>query len=265
MQEKETGCRVPKTQTKNWGNDLKGWEIFSSPESLPKTLDWGAFESNGTVYNLLSWSKNQHIPQYCGSCWAQGTTSALADRFNIMNFKNGNNAETTPVALSAQVIVNCRAGGSCYGGDPDGVYQYAINTGIPHASCEQYVAANLPSKTCEPIDICRDCVPPIPKTGEHLLQNCRAVDHRKYYASSTSEFAGIQKMKAELAAYGPIGCGIQATSEFEKYDGTYIYSQVIEDPQINHEISVLGWGVNEAGEEYWIGRNSWGQPWVSWP
>lgn len=67
-------------------------------------------------------------------------------------------------------------------------------------------------------------------------------------------------MKAEIYARGPIACGIDATNEFEEYTGG-IYSQKKALVVHNHVISVLGWGVSEEGEEYWIGRNSWGTYW----
>lgn len=66
-------------------------------------------------------------------------------------------------------------------------------------------------------------------------------------------------MKQEIYARGPIGCGIDATPEFENYTGG-IYSQKKLFVQINHEISVVGWGV-ENGTEFWVGRNSWGTYW----
>lgn len=40
-----------------------------------------------------------------------------------------------------------------------------------------------------------------------------------------------------------------------------IYSEHIDNVEINHEISVVGYGVTEDGQEYWIGRNSWGTYW----
>lgn len=161
-------------------------------------------------------------------------------------------------------MINCNAGGTCDGGNPAGVYEYAHTKGLPHTSCEQYTAYNLVDRDCDAIDVCRDCTWPPPAEGDSGLENCQAVEFPKYYVSEYYKLSGADQMKAELYANGPISCGMDVTDAFLDYDGTYIYSEVKKFPLINHEISIVGYSVNDQGEEYWIGRNSWGTYWADY-
>jgi cathepsin X len=182
------GCRVPKAQFPRKSQNSA--REFLPVDVLPKNVDWRNMDGR----NYMSWNKNQHIPRYCGSCWAQATTSAIADRFNILNKLQ----TPTPIGLNAQAVINCQAGGSCDGGDPALVYEYAFTHGLPDSSCEQYTASNL-NGSCSDFDLCRDCIPPAPKAGDDGLENCAAVAHRKYYVSDYYSVVGADQMKSELA------------------------------------------------------------------
>lgn len=96
----------------------------------------------------------------------------LADRFNIYHIRDRGEIPPSPIALSAQVIVDCSHGMfnfGCNGGDPYAAIEYIFENGVPHVSCQQYAARNNvenPNK-CSDYYICRDCTPPIPtKIGE---------------------------------------------------------------------------------------------------
>eukprot|EP00419_Tripos_fusus_P059748 CAMPEP_0172928298 /NCGR_PEP_ID=MMETSP1075-20121228/217905_1 /TAXON_ID=2916 /ORGANISM="Ceratium fusus, Strain PA161109" /LENGTH=250 /DNA_ID=CAMNT_0013789581 /DNA_START=42 /DNA_END=790 /DNA_ORIENTATION=- len=61
------------------GNASNSHTKLLDMDNIPDSLDW----CNKDGKNLCTMSRNQHIPQYCGSCWAHGTVSALGDRIKI--------------------------------------------------------------------------------------------------------------------------------------------------------------------------------------
>lgn len=66
--------------------------------SVPDQWLWN--DVNGA--NLLTTVRQQHIPQYCGSCWAQAAASSLSDRIKIAR------AGAWPeINIAPQVLISC--------------------------------------------------------------------------------------------------------------------------------------------------------------
>jgi len=67
-------------------------------------------------------------------------------------------------------------------------------------------------------------------------------------------------MMNEIYQRGPIVCGIAVTQALENYTGG-VFNDTTGDLNIVHDISVVGYGIDENGVNYWHVRNSWGTFW----
>jgi hypothetical protein len=139
-----------------------------------------------------------------------------------------------------------------HAGDDKEVYAYASRHGIPVDSCNSYVAHN---QRCNHKHQCFTCDPD---------GTCTPLKHyQRLLVTQHGSVKGRAAMKAEIHARGPISCGIMATAGLDAYSGG-VYAERAKDIQLNHAVTVLGWGVDDAtGAEHWIIRNSWGEPWCA--
>jgi len=215
--------------------------------TLPTNFSWA--DVNGTSYMTIP--RNQHIPQYCGSCWAHGTSSAYADRMRILR-KNA----WPDLQPAVQVIVDCVQDG-CDGGDPTAAYDYMAQTGVPDETCAPYQATGLGTQ-CSAINRCKNCGYDL----DHPKALCAAMPAGSYNLWTVSEHgqvSGEAAMMSEIFARGPIACGVCADAKWESWNSSAVF--VGDCAQIDHEISVFGWGVDGEGTKFWWVRNSWGQYW----
>ena len=221
--------------------------------ALPQSFTW----SNVDGTNYLTKNLNQHIPTYCGSCWAHGSISALADRIKIAR-----KAAWPDINLSIQFLLNCQMGGSCNGGDHLATYKAIKEYGsIPYDDCMIYQACSSDSKEavcqenkkdfeCRPINICKTCDTFTSRGG-----SCYPIT---YYPNATiAEFGavrGAEDMKTEIYKNGPIACGINAEEIVDYQGGVLNLPKKLK--MINHIISVVGWGYDQTlDKQYWNIRN----------
>ena len=233
---------------------------------VPAEFSW--MNVSGT--NYLTKTLNQHIPQYCGACWAHGTLSALGDRIKIAR-----KAQGVDINLSVQHLLNCGTAGSCHGGTGSGVYNWIKGApgGIAYDTCQPYMCAAhllpdapplgtaklLPSCPdlrracskeskegfcptapagweCNPEDVCRTC--------GTFGEKCVGLSH---YPNATVDEAGEVSheaaMMAEIYARGPIACMVYADDAMENYQGGILDHHGCRGMP-NHIVSVVGWGVD---------------------
>lgn len=229
-----------------------------SDEAVPASLNW--CDKDGVNYCTMN--RNQHIPQYCGSCWAHGAVSALGDRVKIARGAKG-----VDINLSVQHILNCGNVGSCHGGSIVGAYQWihqisqGTGVGISYETSNSYIACSSESKegfcadvdtTCTPMNVARTC-------STFTSNGGKCVSLSQYPNVTVSDYgtiSGQAAMQKEILINGPIACGIDA-APILKYTGGI---SSLPGDAVDHVVSVVGWGV-EGSTSYWIVRNSWGEYW----
>jgi len=214
--------------------------------TIASEVDW----RNVSGVNMVTKDLNQHVPEYCGSCWAHGAMSSLADRIKILR-----DGAWPDINLSIQYILNCATSmaGSCYGGSSTGAFQFAMEYGIPDDTCLPYEAAD---NACTDINTCRNCKGP-PGDGVCFPM----YGYSRYYVEEYGNLDGLDEIMAELALRGPITAGIDSVCLPDDYDGSIIMADGSAEANIDHIISLVGYGTSEDGVDYWIGRNSWGRYW----
>jgi len=231
-------------------------EILLAEQPLPSSLDYRNL--NGQNMVVSDW--NQHIPNYCGSCWIHGTLSALSDRIKLMR-----NGQFPDVRLGRQSILNCVPDPEgkgpppgCHGGSPDMIHKYMYENKVPDESCMPYQGVNM---GCQADTVCRNCA---------KGKGCWAVPEFIGYGVSSYGFvSGEQAMMQEIFARGPIACSFATddpwmfnySENVVRHDGVYVTKQKKTANDIDHIMEVAGWGETPAGLKYWVIRNSWGTYW----
>jgi len=227
---------------------------YLSDDDLPSDFTWASVHG----VNFLTKNLNQHIPQYCGSCWAHGALSSLADRIKIAR----GGFKSLDINLAIQYVLNCGSSvaGSCYGGSSSGTYEFIKESGhVPYDTCQAYLACSADSSEgfcpyvtsgCSALQTCATC--PTFDTA------CVEIDY--FPNASIAEYGtinGASDMQAEIYARGPIACNVNA-NPLHTYTGGIVNST--ESTSTNHVISIYGWG-EQDGVPYWNVRNSWGEYW----
>lgn len=227
----------------------KPYNMISEYKDLPKSYTYSDYKDQ----NVLTWVVNQHLPEYCGSCYAQAAVSSFADRINKLHVDNNMFDPTTRTTLSTQQVLNCGVGTCDAGGSSLAVFEFFIQKFAVPWGCAIYKATSPINPMCTDMQVCSTC----PPEGD-----CEVVKPIEYHAKEWGVVTGPAQMKDQIFNHGPIQCSVMVSDKFWNWKGNDIFAEKNWKISLDHAIAVVGWGYDaDKDTEYWILRNTWGTMW----
>ena len=231
-----------------FGYDKSGYNHKNASPSFKKTIVPSFKYSGSTLPSEIDWrTKGEVTPvkdqKQCGSCWIFGTIGALEGYYKRL----GNPL----TSFSEQYFGSCNGvRPACEGGTALDVYAYLNannNTLCTEESCP-YTSGSGTDNPCT----------------QEMMNKCKKIQIQNGVKIRTIE-PGDDLAVMEALQDGPISVAIKASlKSFMLYkEGIYDDPECLKNRvnSLDHEVLLVGYGVNEQNVPYWIVKNSWGDKW----
>ncbi|KAE9599928.1 hypothetical protein Lal_00045848 [Lupinus albus] len=194
---------------------------YENVSHIPVALDW---RKRGAVTPIKDQGQ-------CGSCWAFSTVAATEGIHQLSSGKL--------VSLAEQELVDCDTKGldhGCEGGYMEEGFEFIIkNGGITSEANYPYTGFD---GTCNP-----------KKEASHVVT---IKGYEK--VPSNSEVALLKSV-----ANQPVSVSVDAGGNFQFYSSGIFEGEC--GTELDHGVTIVGYGIGDDGTKYWLVKNSWGTSW----